>query len=611
MTTDQASGVESSDCTAELPDPAGIVLSDGARRYIHDLRQNDLSDVPPMNHGAAAGIRGDDFPIPTQMASSPNDATRTAAPTPNQPAETPLSERPVTRRRAMQSTGAAALMAFGLATSGQSVAAQDIAFDSGLVPNPTAVDTVTIAEHDRSEYDDPLAYTDNAGEEATLADAGGEIAPRPSFDPDQYDPDEDAYNPFAYNPTAIDVGEYYIFPDGETYEDSDGNDQPLSALDPQHWTDSDAEITVADGTGPGEHSLTVTVSGLADAAQAVAEFTDVEFDSGIDQRVLQLVFDVVSIASGAVLNIHVVDSAGNKKTVSIDPSGDIANDNIIATETGDGYVAQVQLGDLATDLDDIQKVQIEGDSGDAEVNIYALSLERASRWVLGEREYYDADDEEVTTETVYENTGGKIEITSLDTMDGVFSSAELDYDVDVWFRAANLPAEQVDSEFVDAEAYPSFESRFKMLVSMELPQAFTLQHTVEALYDIGTLPGDRYLAAEYALNVDPEEGDYLTIADDESEIDFTDKSDSFDTDEVVELTAAISPGELAGIMYDVLVTETEQGSIEDTGSAVAATGREGDSGILDRIMSVPGMFFSALTGLGILAWFRRRGRAEG
>lgn len=94
-------------------------------------------------------------------------------------------------------------------------------------------------------------------------------------------------------------------------------------LDHQHWTENDAEITVEDWSGACEHVLSVSAEGLATGVQAVACFDDVEFSSGIAQRLIQLVFDVNSIKAGAALHFNVVDSSNNKQTVSIEADQDL------------------------------------------------------------------------------------------------------------------------------------------------------------------------------------------------------------------------------------------------------------------------------------------------
>lgn len=59
-------------------------------------------------------------------------------------------------------------------------------------------------------------YTDDAGEDADLWDYGAQIAPRPTYDPDEYDPAEDPFNPYAFLASDIDHEEFWRFPIGET-----------------------------------------------------------------------------------------------------------------------------------------------------------------------------------------------------------------------------------------------------------------------------------------------------------------------------------------------------------------------------------------------------------
>ncbi|MFP4627326.1 MAG: hypothetical protein ACLFNI_12160, partial [Natronomonas sp.] len=212
----------------ELPELEGIDASDEFRRYVAELRQTWV----PTDERAFSLAETENNPS-TEMSTEPStDCTDCAS---------------FTRRGFMRAGATAAVTAATVGAGAGNVAAVDGLDVAGdYVQAPYISGTVTAATHE-SDFA-PLDYVDDSGEQASLEEMGAQIAER--------EDDETPHNPITLEAANFDADDYSAFPRDETYENADGDEEAVTALDETHWSvdeaDTSGSITVEDETSPAD-----------------------------------------------------------------------------------------------------------------------------------------------------------------------------------------------------------------------------------------------------------------------------------------------------------------------------------------------------------------------
>ena len=599
--------------------PVGIDTTERFRAYVDRLRATASAAPAHSKHGPSTETRRHSYetmPTTTTATATDTDSDRqTTTPAPNYglalarldgaafywldaaPLASPEATTGALGRRAfMLATAAAAASTVGVGTAAANDA-HGLNYDSELIPNPTIPATATIAES-RPEMG-ALEYIGDGGDDEiiSLADQGATVAPGPEDDP---------HNPVSFRADYIAASVYERFPNDVTYEDTDGNEQALSALEAQHWS-TDSAVTVSDTeTEAGGPVLKISSSGVS--TEATANFTDYTLDSGVDRTQLQVGFTVDNIAAGGTVEIRLKADTGNSRAVVIDPNGTEDDTNVIGTGDETAAIRQVELGELSATLDAIDEVEIAIVGADATIELFALAVERADRWSFGTRQIVDPDDsEELTTETIYEPTG-RFSLTDYGSLPATFREEPIaDHQIDVEFEARNLPSSAVDSGFEAAERY-SQDQRFRYIANLELPAAYDLDLNVGNAFDTQRLGSSAYLAVELLV------GDHdMVLLDDvgDYEDQLTDRTTAFDAgvDEEIDLSAMAAQGDRVTTHYELLVSDGQADEIQQAsdGGIFGGGGREGSGGVMDMLLSLPGMIVTAVLGYGGFALARARG----
>ena len=552
-------------------DPDGIVVGEAFRDYVQDLRETS-------NYASGGGK--------ARFSETMNDTTSDAdggVTTTNAAIDSDM-----TRRAFAVGVGATVATAAGTGV----VSASDTPnWDGDLVQSPEIEETVTITEHSE-DMSGVLEYIDDGGNVVTHT---ASVASREESD--------EPHNPVTLRVDRFATEEYRAFPRGETYEDADGDDVDLSAIDDQHWTVDDAgtagTVTLETTTGAnGEDALHFSTDGQGAGDVASATFTDVEITSGVARKYIQLVTAVAELSADAAVYLRVHDSGTNTIETWIDSDATETDLGTIATSTGYGVVFQAQTGEFETSLDDIDSVELAIEDGDADLEISGLNLDRESRWEFGTREYLDEDDS-LSTETVRE-PAGEYSITSLGSLPDVFASgAIMDKRVDVELHATDLEASSVAYRWKDAGRYDRDE-RLETLIGYELETAYDLSYEGGRAIDEVHFPGSRYLNARFSRE------DELPDWSDVDDLSWSDRSTDYDNANVgddVTVTSDVNPDEMLVFNFDVLMSSDEREEATSTGGA--GGGPTGSSG--GFFGSVWGILLTAFGGVaGYVAWTRRK-----
>ena len=565
----------------ELPELEGIDATDEFRRYVKELRQ---TWEPAFEHGDSRPENGETEPQTPMSTETSTDCTD--------------CQTMMTRRGAMKAgaTALASAAAIG-AGAGTAAAVTGLNFDSDYVQEPYIKGSVTVGTHE-SDFA-PLDFVNDSGDVESLSEYGAVIAPR--------EDDETPHNPITLDPAAFDAADYTAFPRDQQYdEDGDGEaNTDVTALDATHWTADESstagtltiEDTPSPADGPGLHVATASQTS-GDVALATFDSSFLDITDGEDRKLLQLVLDIDTLESGAVVTIRIRDEDGDVREATIDPAADTANTGVIAAATAQSLVYQERLGELPqTDNGDgvfnnIAEFEIEIAEANADISIYGLNLERESEWVFGSREFTNTDDE-LDTEQITAPEG-TYSITGLDTLAAPLDGATIkDAQYDVQLVASKLPDEMVEFEWKEADRY-DHPYRFQAVYNFEAITAYSLSWSLTGLYDEVLFPSTRFVEAGIVTG----ESEAVPLSDVQAdEITLTTRSDTYANaaiDEEVELSTAITPGDIDAVYLDILYTEDEQTTA--TSTAAAGPIDDGSSGPLDYLFSLPGMAISAVVG---------------
>lgn len=481
------------------------------------------------------------------------------------------------RRAFMIAVGAAAATAAGAGTAaGQEDLVPDFASD--LTPGPWLTGEAIVAEHRPSMSD--LGYVDDDGNEVTLADDGGIVAPRDDAD--------QPHNPVRIRADNIDSDLYTDFPRGVTRSTGDDEEEDVSALDAQEWT---ADNTVEDDGDA------LRVTGLG-----TATFDNFTIDSGEQRKHLQLVANVNQLQADSVVTVRVIDAAANSVEATIESGADTGDDHVIAASQGNGVVYQTQLGAMTggQDLDEIQSVEIEIAGADAEVVFHGFDLENESEISFGRRERLDAD-EEIEEVTVREPTGWT-GIRSMDNLDEDFGGATVeDVQYDVEFRASELPASDLEVMIEETDRHDR-PVRYHLIGGFDTPSAFDLSIDLDTLYGQVRHSSSRYLKAEIETNLD----EIPTMAD-VDDIEWTDRTADYEggsIDDELELSSTVSSADVIGFHFDLNVEEDVADEMATTpGGGGGAAFDEGGGFLSTTIGKVTALISGVFGAVGLARFF--------
>mgnify|MGYP006280957467 CR=1 FL=1 len=562
-------------------DPEGIVVGDAFADYVEDLRET---------YENASGGGNAHFSDDMNDTTSDEDAQ----------AATTAVDQNMTRRAFAAGVGVAAATAAGAGTvSAQEETAKVPDFTSEYTPVPKVTGARISVENHQPEMNQ-LDYVDNDGNVLSLTDQFGAV-----LEPDPEN-DGEGHNPVTFNASMIHSPEYTAFPRGVTRTNADDEEVAVSALDASEWTTDGSGSTGSISVSDQEDALVVSTSGQTSGDTATASFTNFTIDSGEQRKMLQLVLDVDTLESGAVVDVEVVDAGGASVTSTIDAAADSAAASTIATAQGTGVVHQVEIGSLSggADLDTLEEIVVSVSEANAAVTFHGMNLELDTEWSFGTREVYDSETDEVTEETLVEPTG-RTGIVSLPSLTNQFTEAAItgvEYDVEL--RASEAPASnwEVKTESVDRGSY---ESRFILVGGLELPGGLyevEVKQTGE-LVDEVRHPDDVYQTVEYAHDLAE-----LPTIDDVEDTSWTDAStvlEGGDMDTEVTISTTVSAGDTIGLNY--ILTESEEIVSSMWTSAGGGGGpalSSGDGGIMSNLWAwVAALGVGAV---GAIAALRRR-----
>ncbi|WP_241432952.1 hypothetical protein [Halorubrum tebenquichense] len=499
--------------------------------------------------------------------------------------------RDVGRRAFMAAAGAtlAAGMAGGAAA--QSGGSQ-LNFGYDLLSDPWITGDVTVETHE-PDFD---AFDYIADDESVQSLAGATLADRE---------DEDTpHNPIRIRGDLIDIDDYRRFPADLTTTNSDDEEVDASALDAEFWTTDESGSTGTISVTEEDDALNIAATGQAAGDTATATFSDFTIGDGEQRRVLQLVANVNELAADAVVSVRVVDAAGNEVVATIDSSADSSADDVIATAQGSGHIFQTQLGDMpgGPDLDTIEEVVVDVSEADADVTFHGFNLESSSRWQFGNRERVNSD-EELVTETVYEQTGwfGITELSTLYDTDRFANAVLEEVRYDAAFRVSELPSSYVEFEFEDS-GRDDYSRRMRYVYNFKFPSAYSLSITLNTWYDevVFQYPSDRYMAMEVATGLSEQ-----VALDGTDDVEWTSRTSTYtgaSEGDDIELSGTPSSDSVLALHGDVLYRGSEEDSATSS-AAMGPTGREG-GGLLSTWLGKIGAVLSALGLAGLANAFR-------
>ena len=533
--------------------PTGIVVGEAFADYVQRLRNT-------YNHAADGGNVHSSETMPeahTDDAQTPDyrdaflEAAHYARPEAVDFAIPSISMNRQMSRRAFLATAAATgatVATVGVGAAQETEGVPKFASEYTPIPHVEGAQ-FRVGSHDAEEMAS-LEYVDNDGNVKSFADEfGAVLAPDP-------EDDTEPNNPVGFHPSNIESEEYTAFPRGETYDD-DGDDStdevPVRAVDATHWTTDESgsagTISVSDADND---ALSISTSGQTSGDVATATFSDFTIDSGEARKTIQLVLDVDTLESAAVVDISVVDASSNSVTATIDPDADSSADATIATAQGTGIVYQVEIGQLpdGTSLDTLEELTVEVSEANAGVTFHGINLELDSEWNFGTTENYDSEDDEVVEETLVEPQG-MTWITSLSSLTEQFGSAtirDLEYKVEV--QASEAPIDNWDVEVTDAERSQSAKN-YHMVGGLKLPGGLYAVDVVSAgtLVDEVRHPDDVYQSVEYAHGLSE-----LPTLEDVDGVEWTDATSVLtggDMDTEVEVSTTVTAGDTIGLNHDL------------------------------------------------------------
>lgn len=466
----------------------------------------------------------------------------------------------------------------------QSASGPGLDFENDKAPNPTIhEDQLIVGEHDLGEMNDSLQYYDDDGNMQRL--------------PATVNQSQDT--PVGVRFDKINADAYTQFP---RIDSESGNSANWTIAG--NWSTSSgasSSMAVADADSDGMNRVNFDAS-VASSETATATLTD---DIGIttdpNKRVMMAVINVDQLTSGSTVELRAVDGDGDYRSATISGSADANGQTTIANSTGDGYVFQSKLNEMALEgsgdgtFNEIQEVQVVVSDSDAEVTVSGLDLDRKSERDLGEiqRDTDDDGDLEATTITNYYE-GGVADLTGLDTLGSMYDGAVINdlrvYDVEYQYSDLTDDSE-FSTEFSDSDY--SYPKQLELYGDLQVPSAIDLTHgTLTVEFEQGMV-NDRYAIAEVATDIDSEEA-FGNLSDS----DYTSWTSALGS---VNSTATIQANANADTTYRihmvVLLQDDEVSDLRASGGGLfGPTGGDGGGGIIGWIV---GAGAAVLGGLGL------------
>ena len=451
-------------------------------------------------------------------------------------------------------------------------AAPALNFQSDTTPNPTiSEDELVVHEHDLGDMSSPLEYYDDAGEIATLPATVN----------------DSQTTPVGVRFDQIDTEAYDLFPriDGE-----DGNAATWTKTG--NWSTSSgssSSMSVSDASADGVEKVGLSAS-VAAGETATATFgANVSISEDPNKRVLMFVGNVDTLADDSTVEIRAVDGDGDYRAAEVNASAVASDDDVIANDTGNGFVFQQRLSDLPLagsgdgTLDSIQQVDIVAADGNADVTVAGLDLDKKGTFDLAEIER-DTDDDgemEATTPTDYYE-GGVANLTGLSTFGDTFDDAVInDLRVyDVQYRFADLTdSDEHSVNFSSADDY-SYPQKLELFADLEVPTAIDISHGSLSLeFDQG-IPTERYVTFRVAEGVDSAEA-FGNVSDSA----YTDETSALSGQDTTATLVDSASGDTTYRVHLVVLLQSEE--VDDMQSSGAGMGPTGSSG---------GGFFGTLFG---------------
>ena len=492
----------------------------------------------------------------------------------------------LTRRRFLQT---AAVAGAATAASGSAAATETptstsweagrggLDWSSAYVQNPYIEEAALVRARHRMAWgadDEALrAYEDDNGDKSMLPG---------------YVPRDDTENVLTVRADKFDFPAATKFPRGETYDgDGDGTaDEEVTALDATHWTGTNSTngtVSISDADLDVSDALTVSSSSVPSGETVKAAFSDVSITDSPSKRFLQFVINVSTLESGATVEVAVIDDDGDEKVVSASPGADTTTASVFADATGDGYVLQQRLADLSTvangdgAFDSIDSVEVRISDANATVTLTALDIEAKSRWLFGSYLANEGTDSEERVKR-YEPGSGTFTVTGLDTLgDGLGHEDAVIHDVEQPFRYT-LEASSYDYEyrFREATDYPGFSWLFDQRGKFEVPTAIELTHSGLTMYDMATVPANRYKEVWTASGIED-----VAFDDLDDDTDKTYHGASYDSEgKEVTLISSATGATVYGYGASVLATDDDKSGAIDapSGGGGAAPAEGSDNG---------------------------------
>jgi hypothetical protein len=226
------------------------------------------------------------------------------------------------------------------------------------------------------------------------------------------------------------------------------------------------------------------------------------------------VLNVDSLDNGAVVEVRAVESDGDYKAAQINASASASADDVISTGTGNGYVFQERLSDLATQgsgdgsLAAIDQIEVVVEDANAQVTITGLDVERKDMFDVGEvRRDTDNDGTVESTTIQEENSGGTVELTAVDSMDALFDDAVIhDFAVqELRYEFADLTdSDDYQVEWSSADEY-NYPHKLEIHGRLSIPAAIDLTHSGLSFEDSQNQVSSRYATVEVAEGVGSQE----------------------------------------------------------------------------------------------------------
>lgn len=384
-----------------------------------------------------------------------------------------------------------------------------------LIASLTVVAGVAVAENTLDQSHDavpnPLIDVDNVSKNHDMT-WGTDASALRTYENDQGDTSElQAHlnttpdNPFTLRADRIideDLGAFPRVDDGD-----------VSALDSSEWStggqnSSSFSVSNAEPSSGVEAVQIETDGSFGSDDRAYASFSNwsTELDNDEMKRIAHVGVNVNTLDGGAEVNISVIDEGGNYIDLRINDSLTASDDDVVATGTGNGYVYQERLSDLtvhgASELTNIEEVQVNITGGDADVSLFALDLEKKTEVVYGK--WTNSSD----TVTVNEPSG-EYAVESLDTLGATFDDAEINgLKLPMHFSASELSADDdgvtdVDYNVTTAANDPAYDYKIDIWYRLSPTSAIDVSNSgMEFLIQDASVPASWLTSFETSEGVD-------------------------------------------------------------------------------------------------------------